>query len=446
MNSQKKEVEISLEKRYVLPSYKIVEYNDFNIVVFFEIAKWIIICNEKQKHIFTSISEGKKIKELLQLYPDNENNIIYLLTQLEAKNVERTVQRSIFENRKLHLHLTNRCNLRCPHCYMKSGNFFEKELSFDEIKKLCTDFKSVGGTHLSLTGGEPTVRNDFEDILVYACDIGLKVSIFSNGCLWDNEKIKRINKDNLEGVQISVDGYDEESNSVVRGKGSFEKAIKTIDLFVQNGIKVKIAVTPDYEFLKNHKEDYVLFAKNLLEKYGKKVEINYSYYLMEGRELSYEKVLSRKSEYYSLIDDIVKQLYENIEEDSFIENIRENKIFDSCGYGGLNVMANGDYYFCDRIPDVSKIGNVLDEPFDIIFLKMKKAEEAGKVDNFKPCGDCELKYICGGGCRAEYFKEFTNINDIENIDFNKIKPRICQNENKEKFYSLMIKLNERFYE
>ena len=137
----KKEVEISLDKKYVLPSYKIIEYKNSNIVIFFEIAKWIIIGNEKQKQIFTSISEGKKIEELIKLYPSNEEDIVYLLTQLEAKNIERTKSRSIFENRKLHLHLTNRCNLRCPHCYMKSGEVEKKELSTEEIKKLCKDFQ-----------------------------------------------------------------------------------------------------------------------------------------------------------------------------------------------------------------------------------------------------------------------------------------------------------------
>ena len=52
---------------------------------------------------------------------------------------------------------------------------------------------------------------------------------------------------------------------------------------------------------------------------------------MEGRELSYEKVISRKHEYYNLIDEVVTQLYGNINEESFVENLRGNKIFDSCG-------------------------------------------------------------------------------------------------------------------
>lgn len=445
MREEKREAEISLCKSYLLPIFKVIEYKNYYLVIFIEIAKWIIINNKIQKKIFNSISERKTVKELIEIYPEDEEDIIYILTQLEAKNIEKTIPHSIFENKKLHLHLTNRCNLRCYHCYVESGVESKNELSFEEIKELCISFKNKGGTHISLTGGEPTLREDFEDIVLHASGIGLKVSIFSNGCLWTEEKIKRLPK-NIEGIQISLDGYDEKSNSVVRGKGEFNKALNTIDLFVKNGVKVKIAVTPEYETLKNNSENFVSFTKQLLNKYGTRIEVNYSYYLMIGRELKQELINERKSEYYNLIDKIVTQLYENADEEVFIRNLRNSKIFDSCGYGGLNVMANGDYYFCDRIPDVGKIGNIRCESFESIFEKMQKAENLGKTDNFKPCGKCELKYICGGGCRVEYFPDFAKESDIDKINFNLLPPRDCTEENKEKLYNLMISLNERFYE
>lgn len=84
-------------------------------------------------------------------------------------------------------------------------------------------------------------------------------------------------------------------------------------------------------------------------------------------------------------------------------------------------------------------------PFSKIYELMKIAEEAGRITNFKPCGDCELRFICGGGCRAEHFKTFTQIDDATNIDFDSIPPRKCDREHKEKFYRLMINTNERFF-
>ena len=189
----------------------------------------------------------------------------------------------------------------------------------------------------------------------------------------------------------------------------------------------------------------IIFSKSLLNKYGRdKIEINYSYFFMPGRNLSRETVNKCKEKYYKYVDSVVTSIYENIDEDSFVDNIFDC-IYDSCGYGGLNILANGDIYFCDRIPDVGKIGNIKTMDFKEIVRLMKIAEKAGKIDNFQPCSSCELKYICGGGCRAEYFKDFTKINDMDNIDFSLIKPRKCSEETKEHFYDLMIKTSERFY-
>ena len=84
-------------------------------------------------------------------------------------------------------------------------------------------------------------------------------------------------------------------------------------------------------------------------------------------------------------------------------------------------------------------------PFSRIFEIMKIAEEAGKITHFMPCKECELKYICGGGCRAEYFKSFTQSSDVTNIDFDNIPHRICDKKHKEKFYRLMINTNKMFF-
>lgn len=109
-------------------------------------------------------------------------------------------------------------------------------------------------------------------------------------------------------------------------------------------------------------------------------------------------------------------------------------------------MSNGDVYFCDRIPDASKIVNIREIEYDVLFELIKKACNKGLIDNFRPCNKCELKYICGGGCRAEYFREFTLCKDIDSIDFSKINPRKCDSKHKDFIYNLMIKTNKYFYD
>ena len=440
----KKEKELSLEKIYDLQDYKIVFHSNVAFAIWANMAKWIILYNEDQIEILASLKDSISINSIIESQKYAEEDLIWVLTKLEAKSIETTNVKSIFDNKKLHLHLTNKCNMRCPHCYMESGRAYENELTTEQIKKLCQDFASFGGTDVSLTGGEPTVREDFFEIVEFISNLGMKISVFTNGVLWTEEMVKKLSQFLLDGVQISIDGYDETTNAKIRGKGSFEKALAAVDLFVKHKIKVKIAITAPYEIAKNGKEKYVAFSKNLIEKYGQDaIDINYSYFFMTGRNLSLEQVEAQKQEYYSIIDSIVFEIYGDLSENTFVDNLIDDAIFDSCGYGGLNVMANGDFYFCDRIPDVSNVGNITKLPFSEIFRLMKVAEEKGKIDNFKPCGNCELRYICGGGCRAEYFKDFTKIKNIEEIDFSKISPRICTE--KERIYDLMLKTNERFF-
>lgn len=442
---EEKEVEVSEAKVYHLPAFQIVKYKGQYLAIAAELATWLVLQNEIQLSIFKMLQKNAPVGEIIREYETCQEDIAYVLTQIEAKRIETAAPKSVFSNTKLHLHVTNQCNMRCPHCYMKSGKSHDDELSTDEIKSLCDQFYHADGTDVFLTGGEPTVRPDFFELVEYISRLGMKVSIYSNGLFWNEKRVKRLAAQNVDCIQISIDGYDEWSNSIVRGKNAFERALNAVALFVKYHIFVKIAVTPPYDLIRTHPEKYIRFSKHLLEKYGKEaIQIDYSYFLMPGRNLSAEVVAARKAEYYTLVDQVVTGIYGDTSEDSFVYNISEG-ICDSCGYGGLNVMSNGDFYFCDRIPDIAKIGNIRDISFKEIRTLMDAAQRAGKIDNFKPCNACELKYICGGGCRAEHFRQFTQLKDITHINFDCIDPRTCSQEDKEKFYELMLKTNERFF-
>lgn len=442
---EERETELSEDKVYNLPKIRIIKYNNLNIAIATEIARWIILFNEIQTDILLDIMNGMSVGNVFEKYTDKQDDIINVLTQIEATHIETMKPKSIFSNTRLHLHLTNRCNLNCPHCYMRSGNAYSDELSTDEVKKLCHEFYKVGGTNVSLTGGEPTTRPDFFEIVEYISSLGMQVSIFSNGCFWDEKKVRRLADSNIDGVQISIDGYDETTNAIIRGKNVFTKALKSIDLFVKNNIYVKVAVSAPYEVLKRHQKEYIEFSNGLIEKYGNDaIEIDYSYFFMQGRNITREQIANTKEEYFNLVDGVVKGLYGDIAEDSFVSNILDG-IYDSCGYGGLNVMANGDFYFCDRIPDINKAGNIRNISMKDIRQLMSIAERVGRIDNYRPCNDCELKYICGGGCRVEYFRNFAEIEDVTSVEFDKIGSRKCSIKDKEKYYDLMVRTYERFY-
>ena len=91
---------------------------------------------------------------------------------------------------------------------------------------------------------------------------------------------------------------------------------------------------------------------------------------------------------------------------------------------------------------MKSIGNVREDDFMSILTLAKKARKLADVNNLHPCKECELKYICGGECRVKHFKGF------KECDFSLMEKanRECSTEYKEKFYDMMIRLNQKMFQ
>ena len=147
-------------------------------------------------------------------------------------------------------HLTERCNLRCRHCY-QSGTV--PEMSCEEI---CRAIDNVGNAFQSwvteyememspsfhFTGGEPLLRKDLFPILDYARQSGFSTSLMSNGTLIDSEMARLISEARVNDVQISLDGL-ETTHDSLRGKGSFQRTLKGINNLVSQGVEANINLT-----------------------------------------------------------------------------------------------------------------------------------------------------------------------------------------------------------
>ncbi|MDO8559301.1 MAG: radical SAM protein [bacterium] len=130
--------------------------------------------------------------------------------------------------------ITNKCNLRCKHCFYIPNVVSAQEISFEQIQKLA---RSAKGSlkQITLTGGEPFLRNDLEDIIFAFAENGCEiVNIDTNGILI--ERIESFLKNTLAKTQIkfifilSLDGPSSVHDSIRGMPGSFEKTLKTLTL------------------------------------------------------------------------------------------------------------------------------------------------------------------------------------------------------------------------
>ena len=147
-------------------------------------------------------------------------------------------------------HITDRCNLRCSHCYQDdySGS---NELGIDGLKEIADEiFRTLTKWDkkgdIAITGGEPLLKEEVLPLIGYleSSDHIASIDILTNGTLINNEvvgEIKRFKK--IRCVQISLDGASSATNDAIRGEGVFNKVVKAIRLLIDNNIRVNLMFT-----------------------------------------------------------------------------------------------------------------------------------------------------------------------------------------------------------
>jgi 12,18-didecarboxysiroheme deacetylase len=140
--------------------------------------------------------------------------------------------------------VTQRCNLKCVHCYAHAKDLsFKNELTTEEGKALLDDLAEFGVPVILFSGGEPVMRKDLPELARYAVGLGMRAVISTNGTLITAEKAQMFKEIGLSYVGISVDGM-EDVNDRFRGvKGAFKGAVTGIRNCQDAGIKVGLRFT-----------------------------------------------------------------------------------------------------------------------------------------------------------------------------------------------------------
>jgi len=147
-------------------------------------------------------------------------------------------------------HLTERCNLRCRHCYQTGA---VSEMSFEEICRAidnvadaiqgwAIDYEMEISPSLHFTGGEPLLRKDLFAVLGHARKRGFAISLMSNGTLVDGAVARRMREAGVGDVQVSLDGL-EATHDNLRGSGAFGHAVEGIRNLVAEGVESNINLT-----------------------------------------------------------------------------------------------------------------------------------------------------------------------------------------------------------
>jgi radical SAM protein with 4Fe4S-binding SPASM domain len=155
----------------------------------------------------------------------------------EAVNTKRPVlaKSPVPSLRYLELQITDKCNLKCGHCYI--GKPMNNEISPDKIKIVLDEFEEMQGLRLLITGGEPLMHSHFNEINTLLPEYNFRKILFTNGLLLNEKVLKGLNADE---IQFSVDGM-ERGHEAIRGKGTYKIVMKKIREAIDAGISVSVA-------------------------------------------------------------------------------------------------------------------------------------------------------------------------------------------------------------
>jgi len=405
------------------------------IILAYEKPNWIVL-DEKEYNMFSLINKENKIIEILEKYAESYNEQEEAAINCMQSLLEKIEQNKFYEvtdaienepieqiKKNIQIHLTHKCNMRCIHCYMAAGSAINNELTGEQwISAIENLSKVVKNTEIVFTGGEPLVRKDSINIMRFAKKHGHNVVLFTNGVIIDKDNILEISKC-VNEIQVSMEGVTKACYENVRGKNNYDKFINSISLIKKYKVPLTLAITIIPSNIRDIEDNLINFLERF--DYDKiSVRINakldkegYAKNLPEEffEDLSYieESVINIKAQ-------LVQRGY--FDEKKYQKNIH----FYNCGIGcNITIDSDGEIYPCSKL-NISR-GNIVNKNLDELIYEFNKLNKDTEITNMKLCNECELKYICSGGCRIDHYLEKGSY----------LKP-ICTNSYKEKIYRTLI--------
>jgi len=323
--------------------------------------------------------------------------------------------------------ITQRCNLKCVHCYAQATeNKKTEELSLDQGKLLLDDLAQFGVPVVLFSGGEPLVRKDLPQLAEYAVSKGMRAVISTNGTLINRDMAQRLKDIGLSYVGISLDGT-KSINDKFRGvQGAFDAAMKGVENCQHVGIKVGFRFTINkinsneipaiFDILETRDVPRICFYHLVYAGRGSKMieeDLTHSGtrkvvdYIMDRTKKMHDNGKDRE---VLTVDNhadgpyvYLRLIKEDPERAKEVLSLLKMNEGNNSGRGIGCVSWNGDVH-ADQFWRHKAFGNVLNTPFSELWtnnpdpllnqLKEKKNHVKGR------CSRCKWLDVCGGNFRV----------------------------------------------
>jgi len=323
--------------------------------------------------------------------------------------------------------LTKACNLACVHCYASANSGkLPQELSTEQALLVLDGLKAAGVSIVVLSGGEPMLRRDLELLARRASDLGISVTLSTNGTMLNETGADQVQASGFDYIGVSLDGA-RETHDRFRGlPGAYDKSIEGLLRLKERGLKVGVRFTLTKINIGDLHHIFDLVERYEIEKlylshlvYSGRGDINKSEDISPANMRSVMRSVFEKAEEYRQSGSPTQIVTGNNDADGVflllwmlernaggvrkLLSSLERAGGNSAGIGVANIDAQGCVHPDPLIQSVT-LGNVKEKAFGEIWnnsndpvlqaLRARPRKINGR------CGGCVWIKVCGGNNRA----------------------------------------------
>lgn len=303
------------------------------------------------------------------------------------------------------LGLTRECNMFCKYCYKGKPRTGKADLSTEQVMNVIDQAKELGVCRAFVTGGEPTLKNDFIRIVEHIIKCEIFPYISTNALYMSKKIISELRDAKIEFIQVSFDASRADILEDICGvKDAYGRVVANLTEIIKAGINVRtkaVITKKNVDYI----EEYVRFCYELGVEH-----VGFSTFFPGSEGYRNDEELLVPTCMFESLHALTHRLQNEYDGKMFVEEIVLHREWNSksnislCGGGvqSIGVFADGNIHICDLLEDSEELslGNIKEISLKDAWL----SEKARRLRNFdpnlapEPCRSCEIIKYCRTGC------------------------------------------------
>ncbi len=304
--------------------------------------------------------------------------------------------------------LTYRCPLHCVFCYNPTNYAsIQNELSTQEWVRVMTEARALGAAQLGFSGGEPLLRDDLEDLVKEARQLGFYTNLITSGVGLNETRISALKAAGLDHIQLSFQDSTKEMNDFLSSTKTFELKKRVADLIKKYDYPMVMNVVL-HRYNLPHVDKIIEMALDLGAEYLELANTQYYGWAMENRSLllpTREQLIQAEAVVNTYREKIGKRCKILFVVPDYFEE-RPKACMNGWGSIFLDIAPDGAALPCHnarQLPGLD-IPNIKDHSIKEIWYD-SQAFNFFRGDQWmqEPCRSCDEKTKDFGGCRCQAF-------------------------------------------